>query len=172
MRGWVSWSEADRLNVVAAAVHARRVGQEPCALFVALLRDQRWEVITQDDEDTARGWLREHLYGSTPREEPTAAAPAPAVPLSDDARFVDFAQRVLQHDGWRDDPLLAVKMQDPAWTRPRWTQAEAELAQWRLAQAQANARSGLARLGAVWKGEAPWVAREDREEDPDAAADD
>ena len=58
MRGWVTWSEADRLHVVAAAVHARRVGQAPCRLFVALLRDRRWEVITQEDEDTARGWLR------------------------------------------------------------------------------------------------------------------
>jgi hypothetical protein len=62
-RGWLTGSEADQLHVVAAAVHARRVGHEPGALFVALLRDRRWEVLTQKDEDTARGWLRDSCYG-------------------------------------------------------------------------------------------------------------
>ena len=84
MRGWVTWSEADRLHVVAAAVHARRVGQEPCRLFVALLRDRRWEVITQEDEDTAHRWLREQAYGPRRPAMPAAGTPAPAVPLSDD----------------------------------------------------------------------------------------
>ena len=57
-RGWLKGGEAAQLNVVAAAVHARRVGDAPCRLFVALLRDQRWEVITQEDEDQARALLR------------------------------------------------------------------------------------------------------------------
>jgi hypothetical protein len=39
-RGWLQGGEAAQLNVVAAAVHARRVGDTPCRLFVALLRDQ------------------------------------------------------------------------------------------------------------------------------------
>jgi len=39
-RGWLTGGEAAQLNVVAAAVHARRVGDTPCRLFVALLRDQ------------------------------------------------------------------------------------------------------------------------------------
>src|SRR5262249_43180345 len=62
-RGWLRGGETERLNVVAAAVHARRVGQTPCRLFVALLRDRRWEVITQDDENQARWMLREHADG-------------------------------------------------------------------------------------------------------------
>ena len=62
-RGWLQGGEAAQLNVVAAAVHARRVGDAPCRLFVALLRDQRWEVITQEDEDQARRLLREHRDG-------------------------------------------------------------------------------------------------------------
>jgi len=150
MRGWVSWSEADRLNVVAAAVHARRVGQDPCRLFVALLRDRRWEVITQEDEDTAHRWLRAALYGPAPRKEPEATAPppVPAVPLSEDARFVDAVQRVLP-PAWRGQPFLAVKLQDTTWTRARWERAQAELTQWRLLQAQANARSDWARLGTI-----------------------
>jgi len=148
-RGWVTCSEADRLHVVAAAVHARRVGQEPCRLFVALLRDRRWEVITQEDEDTARVGLRDYLYGPAPREQPAAAAPASAVPLSDEARFVDLAQRVLRQAGWRGAPFLAVRLQYPEWTLQRWEHALAELEQWRLQQAQANARSQLVGLGAI-----------------------
>ena len=158
MRGWITWSEADRLHVVATAVHARRVGQAPCRLFVALLRDRRWEVITQEDEDTARGWLRDYLYGRAPREVPAATAPplVPAVPLSDDARFVDLAQRVLRQAGWNGALFLAVKLQYPAWTLPRWEQAQAELEQWLLQQAHANARSQLASLGVLLAVEEPW----------------
>ena len=66
-RGWWQGGEAAQLNAVAAAVHARRVGQVPCRLFVALLRDQRWEAITQEDEDQARQLLREHRDGPCPR---------------------------------------------------------------------------------------------------------
>jgi hypothetical protein len=165
MRGWGSWSEADRLNVVAAAVHARRVGQDPCRLFVALLRDRRWEVITQEDEDTAHRWLRDDLYGAAPRTEPEAAAPpvAPAVPLSADARYVDAVQRGLP-PAWRDRPFLALKLQDPTWTRERWEHAQTELTQWRLLQAQANARSQLASLGAILDIEEPWGDAGDAEE--------
>jgi hypothetical protein len=165
-RGWVHSSAADRLNVVAAAVHARRVGHEPCRLFVALLRDRRWEVITQDDEDTARGWLRDDLYGPAHRAEPEAAAPppAPAVPLSDDAHFAHQAQQLLRAHGWRDDPFLLVKRQYPEWTRARWEPAQAELTQWRLQQAQANARSQLASLGALLAVEEPWEDAEDAED--------
>ena len=156
MRGWVTWSDADRLNVVAMAVHAQRVGHEPCRLFVALLRDRRWEVITQEDEDTAHRWLREQAYGPQRPAMPATAAPAPAVPLSDDAHFAHLAQQVLRHDGWRDDPFLLVKRQYPEWTRARWEQAQAELAQWRQLQAQANARSQLAPLGVLLAVEEPW----------------
>ena len=165
MRGWVTWSEADRLNVVAAAVHARRVGQAPGALFVALVRTRRWEVITQEDEDTAWGGLRDYLYGPAPREAPAAAAPPPVFgePLSDDARFVDLAQRVLRQAGWRGAPFLAVKLQYPEWTLQRWEHAQAELEQWRLQQAQANARSQLAGLGALLAVEEPWEDAEDAE---------
>ena len=68
-RGWLQGSEAAQMNVVAAAVHARRVGEAPCRLFVALLRDQRWEVITQEDEDQAR----RAAAGASGRSMPTCA---------------------------------------------------------------------------------------------------
>ena len=77
-RGWLQGGEAAQLNVVAAAVHARRVGDAPCRLFVALLRDQRWEVITQEDEDQACRLLREHRDGpphARERQPPSPRSP-------------------------------------------------------------------------------------------------
>jgi hypothetical protein len=127
-RGWLRRCEADRLTFVAA-VHARRVGEDPCALFVTLVRGQHWAVITQEDEDRARTLLREHATG--PRRQAATAA-APERTLSDDARFVRLATQVLQQAGWPGEPLLAVQRQYPAWTRVRWDAAQAELAQWRL----------------------------------------
>ena len=165
-RGWLRGGEAEQLNVVAAAVHARRVGQAPCRLFVALLRDRRWEVITQDDEDQAHRLLREHADGPCrrPQQPPTAV---PAMPLSDDARLVLLAPQVLRQAGWRGEPFLGVKLQDPTWTRARWKQAQAELTQWRLRQAQARQQgSGLEPLGV------PWVDGEDNKDTADEGTDD
>jgi hypothetical protein len=51
-RAWLQGGEAAQRNVVAAAVHARRVGLVPCRLFVVLQRDRRWEVITQEGRPT------------------------------------------------------------------------------------------------------------------------
>lgn len=155
-RGWVSSSEADRLHVVAAAVHAQRIGQAPCRLFVALLRDRRWEVITQDDEDTAHRLLRDARDGPAHRAEPAPVASplAPVVPRSKDADVVDVLQRGLP-PAWRDRPFLFLKLQDPTWMLARWEQAQAELAQWRQQQAQANARSQLASLGTLLAVEEP-----------------
>ena len=119
-RGWLRGGEAERLNVVAAAVHARRVGQAPCRLFVALLRDRRWEVITQADEDQAHRLLREHADGPSQRRPPAPAAAVPEMPLSDDARVVLLAPQVLRQAGWRGEPFLGVKLEDPTWTRTRW----------------------------------------------------
>jgi hypothetical protein len=130
-RGWLRRCEADQLNVVAAAVHARQVGDDPCALFVVLVRDQQWAVITQEDEDRAHTLLREHATG------PQRRAKAIAVPeqaLSDDARFVLLAEQVLRQAGWPGEPFLAVQRQYPAWTRQRWDAAQTELGQWRLGQ--------------------------------------
>jgi len=150
-RGWLRGGEAEQLNVVAAAAHARRVGQAPCRLFVALLRDQRWEVITQADEDQARRLLREHADGPYRWGALAPAAAVPEMPLSDDARLVLLAPQVLRQAGWRGELFLGVKLQDPTWTRARWEHAQAELTRWRLQQAQARRRgSGLEPLGAPW----------------------
>ena len=127
-RGWLRGGEAEQLNVVAAAVHARRVGQAPCRLFVALLRDQRWEVITQEDEDQACRRLRAHRDG--PCQRTVSPAAEPEVLLPDEARFVLLAEQVLRQAGWQGDPFLAVHSQYPGWTHERWERAQAALAQW------------------------------------------
>jgi len=166
-RGWLREGEAEQLNVVAAAVHARRVGQAPCRLFVALLRDRRWEVITQDDEDQALALLRAQRDGPRRWPPPAPAAAVPAMPLSADARLVLLAPQVLRQAGWCGEPFLGVKLQDPTWTRARWEEAQAELTQWRLRQAQARQPgSGLESLGA------PWVSGEGKDTEDVAETDD
>jgi hypothetical protein len=58
-RGWVNGSECDRLRFYGAAEHARACGQSnPPGLFVWMLKHQRWDFISQQDEDRARRRLR------------------------------------------------------------------------------------------------------------------
>jgi hypothetical protein len=38
---------------MAAVVYAQRIGETLCRLCVALRREQRWEVMTQEDDDQA-----------------------------------------------------------------------------------------------------------------------
>ena len=64
--GYVSSSEADRLNFFAAANHARVIGsRNPPGLFVRIVRSGLWNFLTQDDEDVARVQLQRPV--STPR---------------------------------------------------------------------------------------------------------
>ena len=140
-----------RLAQPADGRAARRVGQAPCRLFVALLRDRRWEVITQADEDQARALLRAQRDGPCLRVVQTEEATRPTVPLSDDARFVLLAEQILRQAGWRGELFLGVKLHDPTWPRVRWEHAQTELTWWRLQQGQARRRgSGLEPLGAPW----------------------
>ena len=54
------------------------------------------------------------------------------------------AAQVLRQAGWRGELFLGVKLVDPTWTRERWEQAQAALAQWQQ-------RHGRAR----WQGSEP-----------------
>lgn len=75
--GWVTPTASDRLNVYAAAERAKRIGrQNPCGLFIALVRGRLWSMIGQEDEDRARRSIRDwdessrrHPHAETPRRE-------------------------------------------------------------------------------------------------------
>jgi hypothetical protein len=63
-RNWVHDCDSDRLNFWAAAEHARTVGTRNVpGLFVWVVSNQRWNYITQRDEDGAR----QRLAGPPPR---------------------------------------------------------------------------------------------------------
>ena len=44
-------------------------------------------------------------------------------------------RQLLRQAGWQGAPFLGVKLADPTWTRERWDQAQATLAQWQQLQA-------------------------------------
>jgi hypothetical protein len=65
--GYISPSEAERLNFFAAANHARVIGsRNPPGLFVRIVRSGLWSFLTQDDEERARVQLRCALYPDPP----------------------------------------------------------------------------------------------------------
>lgn len=156
-RGWIGGSEADWLTLVTVAQHALRVGHNPGGLFVAVLRQQAWHLLTQADEDAAHSPLTaserqvlHQLFGRGKEALPRAVVP----PLSLDAQCAREALRLCQTARWQEDPFLAVHAADPAWTRGRWDAARAELEQWQLRQQLANAQHQQA-LARAWDNETP-----------------
>lgn len=70
-RGWSRDCEADALNFFAAAVRARSTcARDPVRVFVALVRERRWNHVTQAHEDEARRMVR----GSASPVRPTATS--------------------------------------------------------------------------------------------------
>jgi hypothetical protein len=135
--GLVTPSERDRLRFVAAAEHARVIGtQNPCGLFVHLVRGRLYHFLTQDDEDAANVRIKRHLYGA-PREggggEPRPVF-ADRPKLSEDAVLVQAVQAALARVGYRGDPFCALRSQKPEWTRERWDRAVAEIEQAQFGQ--------------------------------------
>jgi len=132
--GYVRGSEADRLRIFAAVEHARTVGdRNPCGLFSWLVRGERWQYITQSDEDAAQVRLKRFLFGTERGEakRPVAVAP-PSMALSEDARFVGAVRQMLARERYQGDAFHAVRREYPEWTRERWEQAVAELENARL----------------------------------------
>jgi len=107
-RGWVRSCEADALNFLAAAIRARSTpSRDPVRVFVALVRERRWNHITQAQEDQARRALRQpsnrppsavhaigdvlktllpaHLRGQSARPQPVAHRPGPRPAANSDA---------------------------------------------------------------------------------------
>lgn len=69
--GWIRGSESDLLNWMAAAVRANTAKKvrDPVRVFVSIVRQRKWHVISQTQEDRARvliGRYRENR-GTEPR---------------------------------------------------------------------------------------------------------
>jgi hypothetical protein len=149
-RGWLGGSDADWLTVVTAAQHALRVGSNPGGLFVAVLRQHAWHLLTQADEDAARQVLRAAHGPLTTSERAIlrqvfgpggTGPPGPQVPpLSHAAQCAREALRLCQSARWSGDPFTVVKAAESAWTRAHWEAALAELEQYHLLQQVANAQ--------------------------------
>jgi hypothetical protein len=128
--GIIGPSENERLQLVAAAEHARTVGKEnPCGLFAWLIRNRRFAFLTQKDEDRAAKRLKAEFF-SGPRErggDVPQAAPRPEVVLSTDARLVKAVRLGAQRAGYTNDPFLLLRRESAEWTRQRYDAAVREL---------------------------------------------
>ena len=126
---YVTPSERDRLQFVAAAEHARVIGtKNPCGLFVRLVRCGLWSFLTQDDEDAANARLKSHLYGKlTERQAPEITPMRTVEFLSEDAVVVRSIRAAVARAGYRGDAFPVLRRERPEWTRERWVQALAEL---------------------------------------------
>ena len=118
--GIVTGCEADRLNVLAAAEHAKAVGKtNPCGLFISLIRNKWWRFITQADEERARKNLKSHLYYYP---EP-AHVPASRPTLTEDQVIVRNVKAAAAQAGYRGDAFPLLKREFSEWTRERWDTA-------------------------------------------------
>ncbi|QOJ15174.1 MAG: hypothetical protein HRU75_11200 [Planctomycetia bacterium] len=109
-RSLIRHSESERLNVFAAAEHAKTHGtRNPCGLFVWLVKQRRWSYLTLQDEDDARHAIQsldERAFAShfrTPARRPTQNGSA-----SDAARSAspEAARRLLAGTNRSDYPML------------------------------------------------------------------
>jgi hypothetical protein len=138
-QGLIGYSDSERLTFLAAAEHARvRGSNNPCGLFAELIRRQRWDYVTDSDEDIAYRRLKHYLYGpDSPRAAPAPRTPAPPE-LSKDAAIVRHLQTELARAGFHGDVFGLVSREDASWTRERWKRATAELVQVQAAWQHAN----------------------------------
>jgi len=66
--GWARGSEAEFLNWTAAAIRANTARvRDPVRVFVTIIRNKRWHLITQAHEDRARAAIRHHRERNVPR---------------------------------------------------------------------------------------------------------
>jgi hypothetical protein len=126
-QGLIEASEYERLQFVAAAEHARAVGEaSPCGLFMYIVRNQLWQYITQDQEEAARQRLMQHCYGVTSRLRPALRPAEEGEGVSKDAWVVSLLEARLAQAGFTGEIVSVVAQYLPDWTRERWEQARAE----------------------------------------------
>lgn len=132
------------LDFVSLAERARVRGEDPCRLFVWLLKNQRFDFITLADEEAARERIKRELFGVEKRrkrddedDRPRCKGPVARIELSEDARLVAGVRAVAQKHRLTGDPFYLLRRERPDWTRERWDKAQAELENARLLRFQA-----------------------------------
>ncbi len=116
--GLANASESGRLDFLSLAERARTRGHRPGALLTWLLREKRFEYITQADEDAAAQRLREWRNGSREQGgDVVKPRPMPKIELSDDERFVQACLRTA--NGTRFEPFHLAR-EAKGWNRERW----------------------------------------------------
>ena len=130
-RGVVAEGEAGRLQVLAAAEHARSVGnRNPSGLFASIVGRGLWKFLTSADEDSASRRIRAHRRAeeaTQPRSSVPASPSLPAVQgpgLSADGELLRAVRAALCGRG---DPYLTLRCRSGGWTRDRYELAAAEL---------------------------------------------
>ena len=131
-RGVLRDTQADRLTFLSAVARTLQKATHNAGGFLRRLiesPDYRG-FITQDDEDTARRWLRESEGVIQP--VPMAEQPEEVIPtLSNDALTVQVLLQDLKRAGYTDRHPLALVQRSGYlldWTRERWDEATIELA--------------------------------------------
>ena len=118
------------LTFAAAAVHARRCGRKPAALFRWLVDGGHLSHITQEDEDTAHHWIKRELMGVDPAKRDTTgeietpvepASPALNAGTKNDVRMVRAALDVCRRVG-RGHAFRLVQAKG-GWDTERWNRA-------------------------------------------------
>lgn len=125
--------EWGRLQFVSLAERALARGQDPVRLFRWLLKHQRFDFITQADEDQAQLRLKRHFYGDVPPKERLRSRPRrpadapPAVPqLSRAAILVQACRQIAEQKRLPGDPF-ALAERCYGTTRETWDHGVQEL---------------------------------------------
>lgn len=123
--------EAGRMDFLALAERARMHGRRSGALLYWLLRENKFEFITQAAEDEAGRRLKAHLFAVNTQASPATAndsvarsglSPSDNLEPNDD-RVVEVCVRVGQQHGV--DPARVAK-ETQGWSRDRWERAAYE----------------------------------------------
>lgn len=119
--GWVSGSEYDRIQFVAAAFRARRLARRNvCGFFLTLVRGRMWHHLQAADEDEARRHLRAHFHGG-PADAGRATVSIRIVPTRD-IHLVAQLTSLASQRRYPGDPFELVQHHS-SWNRDRWDRA-------------------------------------------------
>lgn len=121
----IEQSDRGRLDFVAWAERARSRGQKPEALFIWLLRNRKFEFITQADEDAASRRIKEYHEPTVQRacaeDDNVNVVVAQTDSRTEDDRIVVTCFRAAKKAKLADPFPIASNLR--GWSRKRWSEA-------------------------------------------------